>query len=702
MDFFGQQEQARRQTRTLVWLFVLAVLAIVGSVNLALALIWIVSTGHPLAGAHTYPAGFFATNTVVTLALIGGGTLIQSWNLRDGGDTVARMAGGRLLPTTTRDLRERRLLNVVAEMALASGIASPKIYVLDREPAINAFAAGHNPNEAVIAVTAGALQRLNRDELQGVVAHEFSHIMNGDMRLNIRLIGVLFGIQMIAGFGQTLFQFGASVWGQRGRDDNKGPSGQVILLVVGGTLFMIGYIGIFFGRLIKSAVSRQREFLADASAVQFTRNADGIGGALRKIGGLSRGGGLGSRIEHRNAEQLSHLFLGAARPRLMDGWLATHPPLTERLRKIYGRYVELLDAPEITEEIMAADPMLPDLPYFTSNLNAVAALDAASGSSALPLNALTGAAIRPLPTAVSSGDGEHPAAACRLPIALDNALREPEAACALVYALLLGTEAESLTPMALLTARQPRQAELARYLLPVLQQLPPSARLPLLDLAAPALRQLSAAQRTTLLTTAEQLIAADQRITLAEFVLQTVLQRRLDPHAGRLVPARFSGLSELRGEIVLSLSLVAHVAARSGTETAGNLQPAPNLGSELLSATKLQPSLPSSPPSAMALAAQNFWRGAQRCPELSLREQDLVAAPSINFSAVRAALERANQLAPLAKPALVKVWLAAASIEGGALAPPCADILRALCAAIEAPIPPLVAASYSAISGAEG
>ncbi len=329
-------------------LFALAVVAIVAAVNLALALIWIWANGEPLAGSHDYPAGFFATNTLVTLALIGGGTLIQSWNLRDGGDAVARMAGGRPVLPASRDLAERRLLNVVEEMALAAGIACPKVYLLDKEEAINAFAAGHNPNEAVIAVTRGALKRLNRDELQGVVGHEFSHILNGDMRLNVNLIGVLFGIQMVAGFGRTLMEFGGRVWGRRGRDE-KGASGQAIVVVIGLVLFVVGYIGIFFGRLIKAAVSRQREFLADASAVQFTRNPDGIGGALRKIGGLARNDGPGSRIAHPNAEQLSHLFLGAAQPRLAGGWLATHPPLAERLRRIYGRSVELLDAPEIPE-----------------------------------------------------------------------------------------------------------------------------------------------------------------------------------------------------------------------------------------------------------------------------------------------------------------------------------------------------------------
>src|ERR1700716_3746702 len=201
MNFFEQQHHARRQTTTLVILFALAVVTIVVAVNAVAALLWIWAQGGTLSGPNSYPRSFFAANTLITLGLITGGTLIETFNLRDGGDAVAQMAGGRMVSPASQDLQERRLLNVVAEMALASGIACPNVYVLDREDAINAFAAGYNQNEAVVAVTRGTLSRLTRDELQGVVGHEFSHILNGDMRLNVRLIGVLYGIQMIAGFG---------------------------------------------------------------------------------------------------------------------------------------------------------------------------------------------------------------------------------------------------------------------------------------------------------------------------------------------------------------------------------------------------------------------------------------------------------------------------------------------------------------------
>jgi Zn-dependent protease with chaperone function len=629
MNFFEHQHQARRQTRTLIILFALAVLGIVAAVNLALALVWSWTQSGYIPGMRAYPKGFFATNTVVTLALIGIGTLIEMFNLREGGEAVAKMAGGRLVAPASSDLQERRLLNVVEEMALASGIACPKVYLLDREEAINAFAAGYNPNEAVVAITRGALTRLTRDELQGVIAHEFSHILNGDMRLNIRLIGLLFGIQMIAGFGQHLIDFGSHTWSSRERGD-RGPSARVVLLATGVALLVIGYIGIFFGRLIKAAVSRQREFLADASAVQFTRNADGIGGALRKIGGLSRTMQLGSRIGHPNAEQLSHLFLGAPKPSLVGGLLATHPAIEERLRRIYGRSVDLLDAPELSTAEPATE-RLPDIPYAVSSL---AAADAPGHWIAFGNSAVTQTA---------------------LPAELDSALREPQAARAVVYALLLGSGAEREAQIALLK----QQAPLAEFLAGSIGRLPKSARLPLLDRAMPVLRQLNTAEREELLATADRLIAADNTLTLAEFVLQTVLTRRLAAHAGRATPVRYHDLSALKEDCAMLLSLVAHVAA-SG---------------------------------AAAKPEDLFAAGAARL-QAGMLSSGLLPVSAIDYTGVSAALDRAHQLAPLAKPALIKALLAAAGdIEPMPVAT--ADLLRAICAALDAPVPPAVAATYT-------
>jgi Zn-dependent protease with chaperone function len=649
MNFFQQQDHARRQTRTLVILFALAVVAIVLAVNGAMMLIAIYMQGQPLHGHHTYPRGFFVANTLITLGLIAGGTMIELFNLRDGGDAVARMAGGRLVSPDTRDLQERRLMNVVEEMALASGIACPKVYVLDREDSINAFAAGYQANEAVIAATRGTLNRLTRDELQGVVAHEFSHILNGDMRLNVRLIGVLFGIQMIAGFGQQLMSFGVT-HSDRG---NKGPSVQFALWIVGAALYLVGYIGIFFGRLIKSAVSRQREFLADASAVQFTRNPDGIGAALRKIGGLGTGSSA-SRIHHANAEQLSHLFLSAAKPNLLAGLFATHPSIRERLRRIYGRDIGMLEGPELVIEDLAdertRDNGSPDIRYVAPGFVSGNAHMQAAAEAIVATAASAYGNVR---------DAASPLQKIRLAPEIDQAMHESGGASAIVYALLLknGQQKQMLS----LREHAPAYAASAERLAHAINQLPDNARLPLLDLSMPALRQLAVVDRTTLLANVDRLIAIDQRVTLYEFVLQTVLTRRLNARSGRAKPYRFATLTELQPECEILFSLAAHVAA----------------------------------PLVQRPAAELFMRAASAYPQLGLSEQNLIAVQALGYAKVKLALDRANLLAPLATPMLIRSLVAI--VDGSRSMPlEVADLLRAICAAIDAPMPATVAAIYTA------
>ncbi|MDE2430648.1 MAG: M48 family metallopeptidase, partial [Burkholderiales bacterium] len=546
MDFFEQQDQAHRQSRKLLFLFFLAVLAIVITVNVSLALVWHWAYGARATGPVTYPHGFFIVNTAITLLFIGGGTMVEMYRLREGGDAVAHMAGGRLVMPSSQDIQERRLLNIVEEMALASGIACPRVYVMDREDAINAFAAGYHQNEAVVAVTRGALTRLTRDELQGVIGHEFSHILNGDMRMNIKLIGVLFGIQMIAGFGQQLLYWGTRFAGgsSRSRDD-KGPPIQLVIIVVGAVLFVVGYVGIFFGRLIKSAVSRQREFLADASSVQFTRNPDGIGGALRKIGGLTRENACGSRIDNPHAEQLSHMFLGAARPNLLAGLFATHPPLEERLKRVYGRNMGFLDASEIIEP---GTEGLPEGVYGFGARNVLAAQQARNDKAMSVKSAET----------LATDFGHHGSANISPDLLL--AARDTSGAAALVMALLLDrSQADAFSLQLCILQQAPSgQGSQAEKILFEIEALPRSMRLPLLDLAMPALKLLSSDQKTQLLSIVHKLIAADQRMSQSEFVLQTVLERRLGPQAARGLSIRYAKLSQLTQEVKLLLSLVAH------------------------------------------------------------------------------------------------------------------------------------------------
>lgn len=650
MNFFEHQELARRQTRRLIFLFILAVISIVLAANLAGTLIWRFA-----AGPASLPNYFYPTNTLVVLGLILGGTLFETLRLRAGGDEVARMIGARLLVRSSAEPYEKRLLNIVEEMAIASGVSMPRVYVMDRETSINAFAAGYSPNEAVVAVSNGALRRLSRDELQGVVAHEFSHILNGDMRLNIRLIGVVYGLLLVALLGERMMS--ALRYAGSGSSRKEGAGLTAGLFVAGLALWIIGYVGVFFGRLIKSAVSRQREFLADASAVQFTRNPDGIGGALRKIGGLGRELELGSRIDHPQAEALSHLFLSPARASFASGLLATHPPIGERIERVYGRAMPLIEAP-LPEPSIAPEPQdEPPIPY-----QAVASFDEARAAHEAGLLA-SHAAIAPdaavatvgRPEAVEAGFA-HALAHDEARRALFDGVREPVAAQAVVLALLLEPDPA--------LARAQRSAVTDGLLGPMIDSFAPLAarlhkalRVPLVDLAIPALKQLDAQGRTRFLGQVEAFIRTDGRVSLAEFVLQTLLTRRLASTAGRAVGVRYREIAQIPGDVALVASLVANVCAGQ----------------------------------ARSRSPQQRMQAASAQVALTL---PLLASAAIRKHGVEGSLDRLNQLAPLRKPLVIKAFVAAAVDGAGVLSLAGADLLRALCAALDAPMPPVVEAVY--------
>jgi Zn-dependent protease with chaperone function len=324
VNFFEHQEQARRQSRWLVFLFILAVITIIVVIDVAVLVAYGVMDAEQQQGLFSIQS--FKANlptllggALVTTCVIAIASLFKTVALRSGGGKVARDLGGVLVEADARDPLRRRLYNVVEEIALASGIPVPEIYVLEQESAINAFAAGFTPADAAVAVTRGALEKLNRNELQGVIAHEFSHIFNGDMRLNIRLMGALFGILMLSLIGRRVLH--GSYYMGRSKNSNGGA---IVLIAVAVTL--VGYIGLFFGRWIKSAVSRQREYLADASAVQFTRDPDSIAGALKKIAVYADASYLSVETE-----EVSHMLFGSGEKVSM---FATHPPLNERIQRI--------------------------------------------------------------------------------------------------------------------------------------------------------------------------------------------------------------------------------------------------------------------------------------------------------------------------------------------------------------------------------
>jgi Zn-dependent protease with chaperone function len=538
-DFFQQQDAARRRTALLLLYFVVTVaLIVMGVYFAAIAVNFLVfEQGDATTGVYGksfswWNPDLFLAAAVGTVVVVAAGSTYKTAMLSfGGGGRVAEMLGGRPVDPDSDDPDERRLLNIVEEMAIASGTPVPAVYLLDQEPAINAFAAGRTPGDAVIGVTRGALHHLTRDELQGVIAHEFSHILNGDMRLNLRLIGILHGILVLALIGHVLLRASFVSSGRRSR--RGGPP--IPLILFGAALVAIGSIGVFFGRLIKSAVSRQREYLADASAVQFTRNPSGIAGALKKIGGLARG----ASIEDPHAEEASHLFFGdAMRFRVFD-LMSTHPPLVERIRRIDPTFdgtfpqIGLAHRPEPFDRRLAPQPRRFPRP-------------GPRGPGEVAASPLTAAEVLShvgAPTAEDLRSASSLIAA--IPPPLFRAAHHPFGAQAVVYALLLDQTDEEIRRQQM--SHLAENAAGAAYvetqrLAPAAATLDLALRVPLIDLAIPALARASEPQYRRFRENVEQLVRADRKIGLFEYVVQGMLNRRLaERFGGREQPRRARG-----------------------------------------------------------------------------------------------------------------------------------------------------------------
>jgi Zn-dependent protease with chaperone function len=546
-DFYQRQSDARRTTKWLVVMFTLSVICIVGSVFFGtLATLQANQSTHKelsfnpqdIGDALALPLGASAA----TLGLIGCGSLYKVVQLRGGGTTVAENLGGYRVPQNTTDPIERRLVNVVEEMALASGVPVPPIYLLKDEEGINAFAAGYSPSDAVVAVTRGTAEQLTRDELQGVVAHEFSHILNGDMRLNIRLIGILHGILLMGLMGRLLFNIAARGGGRRsGKND-----GGLYLLAGGLALMLLGLLGTILGNLIKAAVSRQREYLADASAVQFTRNPEGIAGALKRIGGSV----VGSRLASANAAELSHMYFSKGVFEGFTGLLATHPPLEKRIRALDpqwdGKFLPVQRvSPAITESNLAAG--------FVGKVK---------GADEVSVEVVRHSADQ-----VGAPTEIHRAYAAKLidsiPHAIVDAAREPYGARAVMFGLLLDQRPEIRANQfeALNATIAPDVVELTGKLTPMIDVIDPRAHLPLVDLAIPALRTMTRDQYKKFIGAFKKLVEADHEISLFEWSLYRVLLRHLRPQFEPVKPPRtqYYNIARLGGEIGVLFSTLAYL-----------------------------------------------------------------------------------------------------------------------------------------------
>ncbi len=644
MNFFQQQDIARRNARVLVLLFSLAVLGLILLTNAAVAAFLYFGDDYNLySGSRSSVSGFISyfswerfggigLAVTATVALV----VLMKWiQLSTGGKVVAESMGGiRILPQT-RDQAERRCLNVVEEMALAANMPVPPVYVMNHERGINAFAAGIVPADAVVAVTRGTIDHLKRHELQGVIAHEFSHILNGDMRLNIRLAAMLKGITFIGDVGHILLRSNNRV--RTGRNSKDGAA----LPVLGLALWILGWLGGLAAGFIKAAISRQKEYLADAGAVQFTRDSGGIADALKVIGGYIPG----SLVHAARAAEMSHIFFGQIEHHLWQVF-GTHPPLEERIRRLDarwdGQYIQRKPKHYPNPNIEATD---------------VAGMErAALVAAAMASVAASNSAEQALPDAQfaeETADFEAVTAEQeQIPVALVRHSHEPLGAHALTCALLMNGHADVYPrQMEVLQQSETRGlAELAHTLFPAVAELGAPKRLPLLELCLPALKSISLKQYRRLKTTLLQLIKADARTELHEWCLYQLVRHYLDPEFIQVKPsrARHRRLSKVKQHLRVTLSVLAH---EGGGET------------EVV-----------------------FRMGVQ---ELGLDTLQLLPREDCSVAAFSQAVHELADCYPLLKPRILKAMTLAAG-EDGQLSPEEKEIIAAMAAVMDCPSPELL------------
>lgn len=551
MDFFQHQDIARRNARLLLALFALAVLLLILLTNLAVAVFLWFSQNYNVysGGERSFLASFtwqrFAITSLAIAATVALVTLVKWLQLSTGGKVVAEALGGtRVLPQTD-DRFERRCLNVVEEIALAANMPVPALYVLDGERGINAFAAGITPADAVVAVTRGTLEHLKRHELQGVIAHEFSHILNGDMRLNTRLAAMLKGITFIGDVGHILLR--SSRHARTGGNRRRG-SGGAALPLLGLALWVLGWLGELAAGCIKAAISRQREYLADACAVQYTRDPTGIGDALKVIGGYVPG----TLVHSARAAEMSHIFFGQIEHALWQ-WFPTHPPLEQRIRRVDpvwdGQYIERKPHhyPERPRRPGAGEVGVGRAALVAA---ALAAAEQESGSGA-------DADFGPEPEALETATANR----YQLPVAFVRHSHDPVGAQALALAALIHRDRDiRQRQLALIGEQQVSGLEaLVNTLAPGVAELPAGARLPLIEMCLPALKSLSPRQYRIFKDTLLAIIRADRRTELFEWCLFQLLRHYLDPEFDRVRPSRprHRSLAPVRRELQLVMTVLA-------------------------------------------------------------------------------------------------------------------------------------------------
>ncbi len=645
MDFFARQAATRRQSRWMVFLFIVAVLAIVVAIDFVVvttvAVLSFNDDGGLLASQDMSLARYpmvILFSTLFVLGTIGISSLTRTVSLAAGGGKVAEQLGGTRVGPDTKDPLKQRLRNVVEEMAIASGVPVPQVYVLEREAGINAFAAGYSPANAAIAVTRGALVNLDRAELQGVIAHEFSHVLNGDMRISTRLIGLLFGLTVIAMIARTILR----IVPRGGGSSRKGGGGLAVIIVAALVVLALGWIGLFFGRLIQAAVSRHRESLADASAVQFTRDAQGLRDALVKIGAL----GAGSRITDADPEEVAHLLFAEGMTRAF----ATHPPLVERIRELDPQF-QPSEFDEVRKRLAQTHPD----PADEERKRAEDARREAFRQAIV----LAPAAIAEL---VANPGTEHVREAHAvlesLPPSFELAARQPGQAAALFIALAIGRDpqARALELDYVDQRLGPEFGGALRALLPEVDALSPVQRMPALLQVFASLSQLARAERVELLQCLNGIRMRGDRPTAFRYALrklaQVQLQDNLDPRR------RAAGYQNAQG-VRDDLRVLFSVLAMQGSEDGQAIRRAYDAGMATMFGGGIHPP---------------FKDPGNWPPRL---DQALTAI---------------DRLQPAAKSQLVKALVLTIASDQRMTVPE-SELLRAICAVLHCPLPPLYAAT---------
>ena len=643
MNYFRAQSSARRKTGWLIFLFGFAVVSLICLSYFILLVVIANSQSDTLVYSPDGLAPFYSGRTFFEISMALGliilmGSLSKTHELSPGGTVVAQRLGGRLIPQDSKNFEERRLLNVVEEMAIAAGMPIPQVYLL-RDESINAFAAGLTPASAVIGVTRGTITLLSRAELQGVIAHEFSHILNGDMRLNMRLTGVLHGILMIGIVGYFLLRTGGFISRNAPRDGGLGAGVFFILgLIVGTSLLAIGYAGTFFGNWIKASVNRQREYLADSSAVQFTRDKDSIAGALKKIGGSLRGSAMGSA----SAPEYSHAYFADGIQNFWHSIFATHPPLEKRIRSIDpgwdGKFIKPQPV-EISRESTSDTRAKKDT---AAKIAATSEILSAAEQAISEIGTLNEANVEYVHELLMA-----------IPDSLKAAAQSAYSARAVIYLILIRKQADKTLAWSLVNQHADKNmAKLAQELDRLHPDLDDKLKLPLLELSVNALLGLSTNQYIQFSRCIDKIIKADNKVDLNEWVVQRFVMQQLDAYFNLRQPLRpkYTSLEEINNAVEVLLSLIAYVEHSNDKH-----------------------------------AQQAFDLGKNEIGAHGLKMQ---STDALTLKALNDSLDSLMQLKPLVKPRFLKAF-AAVVLANNKATMRGIEIIRTIASCMDCPMPPI-------------